>query len=279
MQVSGGFSFSGGFTFTPPSAVVSLFNGITNYSYTTNSYAGGAGTNYQSAYSVDGTKLYYNNSGLIIQYTLSTPYNISTATNSGKSFDISGTSAYGIDFSTDGTKLYLSSRAFGSIRQYAMSTPWDISTASYTTQSLNTTITTGSFILQDLAVATDGSAIFFAVQDGTKLVYRLSLSTPWDASTATISPNSLSIASQTSAGPIALAITKDGLNVLVAAGTNTILQYSLATAWNLSTASYIGSKTFAQLSDIYSLYFGNTDTQFIASGSDGSLSYQYSNGL
>ena len=57
MQVSGGFSFSGGFTFTPPSAVVSLFNGITNYSYTTNSYAGGAGTNYQSAYSVDGTKL------------------------------------------------------------------------------------------------------------------------------------------------------------------------------------------------------------------------------
>lgn len=283
MQFSGGFSFSGdGLTLTPPPTPTptpdSLFNGIANYTYTTNSYAGSAGSNYSSAYSVDGTKLYYNSSGLITQYTLSTPYNISTASNSGKSFDISGTSAYGIDFSTDGTKLYLSARAYGSIRQYAMSTPWDISTASYTTQSLNTTITTGSFVMQDLAVATDGSAIFFAVQDGTKLVYRLSLSTPWDASTATISPNSLSIASQTSAGPIALAITKDGTNVLVAVN-NTILQYSLATAWNLSTASYVGSKTFAQLSEIYSLYFGNKDTQFIASGSSGSTSYQYSNGL
>lgn len=283
MQLTGGFTFSGGGITLVPEAPApeptSLFNGIANYTYTSNSYSASAGFNYSSAYSSDGTKLYLNSAGDIRQYTLSTPFNISTATYSGKSFSIAGTSAYGIDFSTDGGNLYLSSRAYGSMRQYTMSTPWDISTASYTTQSLNTTIVTGSTVLQDLSVATDGSAIFFAVQDGTKLVYKLSLSTPWDASTGTISASSLSIASQTAAGPIALAITKDGGNVLVVAVTGTVLQYSLATAWNLGTASYVGSKSFTEGGDIYSLYFGNSDTQLISSGSSGSTSYQYSNGL
>lgn len=283
MQFSGGFSLSGGISLAVPTAPApgptSLFNGITNYTYTNNSYTASAGSNYSSAYSVDGTKLYLNSSGDIKQYTLSTPFNISTASDSGKTFSIAGTSAYGIDFSTDGGNLYLSSRAYGSIRQYTMSTPWDISTASYTTQSLNTTIVTGSFVLQDLSVATDGSAIFFAVQDGTKLVYKLSLSTPWNASTGTISASSLSIAAQTGAGPIALAVTKDGGNVLVTAVTRTVLQYSLSSPWNLGTSSYVGSKSLSEGGDFYSLYFGNSDTQLISSGSSGATSYQYSNGL
>lgn len=285
MQFTGGFSFSGGrITLAVPTAPApgptSLFNGIANYTYTSNSYTASAASNYSSAYSVDGTKLYFNSSGAIKQYTLSTPFNLSTASDSGKSFSFpSGENAYGMDFSTDGGNLYLAARSYGTIRQYTLSTPWDISTASYTTQSLNTTIVTGSTVLQDLSVATDGSAIFFAVQDGTKLVYKLSLSTPWNTSTGTISASSLSIAAQTGAGPIALAVTKDGGNVLIVASVRTVLQYSLSSPWNLGTSSYVGSKAFAEGGDIYTLYFGNNDTQLITSGAQGTTSYQYSNGL
>lgn len=65
-------------------------------------------------------------------------WDVTTATYTGKSVSVSshGTGYYtGVNFKTDGTKMYITRQAFfdggGTIYPYTLSTAWDISTATY----------------------------------------------------------------------------------------------------------------------------------------------------
>lgn len=277
MQTIGGLSFSGGFNLVPPpegpaapSASTSYFSGLANFSYTNKSYTAVSGTNnYAPAYSEDGTKLYYNSAADVRQYTLSTPFDISTATDSGKTFGL-GQIAYGFDFSTDGTKLFTASRGTQTLRQHSLSTPWDISTASYVKQvSLN------SGVLQDIAVASDGSAIFY-IAGG--VIYKLVLSTAWDVTGATTSATSFNPGG---AGAIGLAITRGGAKMLMNTyQANAIREYTLSSAFSLSSPTLAVTYNVAagaQHSDgIYSIYLGKQDTRIITSGGGGITSYMLS---
>lgn len=264
---------SSGVAGTPVSAAIpagtSNFSGIANFTYGNKSFSDSASNNFAPAYSEDGTKLYYNSSGAIRQHTLSTAFDISTATYANKSFSLSD-SAYGFDFSTDGTKLFTSSRGNQSLRQYTLSTPWDISTASYVKQvSLN------SGTLQDIAVASDGSAIFY-VAGG--VVYKLVLSTAWDVTGATTSATSFNPGG---AGAIGLAITRGGAKMLMNTyQANAIREYTLSAAFSLSSPTLVTTYNVpagAQHSDgIYSIYLGKQDTRIITSGGGGATSYMLS---
>lgn len=265
---------SSGVAGTPVSAAIppstSNFSGIANFSYSNKSYEGPTSSNYAPAYSEDGTKLYYNSSGDIRQYTLSTPFDVSTATDSGKIFNHSGTNSYGFDFSNDGTKLFLCSRSYGTMRQYALSTPWDISTASYVKQSGSLSAGT----LQDIAVSPDGSAIFYIAGS---IVYKLVLSTPWDVAGSSTSATSFNPGG---AGAIGLAITRTGTKLLmVMNSSNAIREYTLGSAFDLSSATLV--TTFnppggSTPGSTYSIYLGKQDTRLITSGSQGRTSYMFS---
>jgi len=68
--------------------------------------------------------------------------------------------------------------------------------------------------------------------------YQYSLSTAWDVSTASYSSVSSSVASQ-DGFPQGVTFSPDGTKMYVTGGGNgRIYQYSLSTAWDLSTASY-----------------------------------------
>ena len=150
---------------------------------------------------------------------------------------------------------------------------WDISTASYDNKSFSV----GS---QDATPA----GLFFK-PDGTKMyitgyqkdvVFQYSLSTARDVSTASYDSKSFSVSSQdTSAW--CLFFKSDGTKMYVSGrGSDRVYQYSLSTAWDVSTASY-DSKSFgvsSQATNHYSLFFKSDGTKMYIAG-DGPI-YQYS---
>jgi DNA-binding beta-propeller fold protein YncE len=117
------------------------------------------------------------------QYTLSTPWDLSTATYDTVSLSVVSQDTYPRDilFKPDGTKMYLVGYNSQSVYQYTLSTPWDLSTATYDSVFFSTTEQeTSPFAL---AIKSDGTKMYLVGQDNTT-VYQYTLSTPWNVSTA-----------------------------------------------------------------------------------------------
>ena len=186
----------------------------------------------------DGTKAYVvgdtNNS--IFQYSLSTAWDLSTMSYDSVSFSVATetTKPDGISFKSDGTKMYVCNYAAApnaKIFQYSL-TAWDLSTAAYDTVSFSVD---GS--PSGLAFKSDGTKMY-VLSDGFNRVSQYSLSAAWDLSTASDDSVSLSVSAQ-SLQIHGLAFKSDGTKMYVS-GTDEdkVFQYSLSTAWDLSTAAY-----------------------------------------
>ena len=141
----------------------------------------------------------------------------------------------GFRFGDSGSKVYIASASNATIYQYNLSTAYDISTASYASKSF---------------LASSQSANSYAVDfksDGTKMyilgltndtVYQYSLSTSWDVSTTSYDSVSFSVNSQETV-PTHVEFKVDGTSFyVVGLGSDTVYQYNMTTAWDLSTASY-----------------------------------------
>jgi len=227
----------------------------------------------------DGTKLYMSGRfyDAMYQYSLSTAWDLSTASYDSVSFSVATEATFPetIQFKTDGTSFYTIDRSNDNIYQYDLTTAWDISTASYANKSFNVNTQEGA-----------PYAIFFK-SDGTKVymtgaindtVYQYSLSTAWDISTASYDSVSFSVSTQLSS-PSALFFNPDG-DKFWAIGSlgRTVYQYSLSTAWDLSTASYdsISFNTFSQDTEPHGLFFKSDGSKMYTIGNANDNVYQYS---
>jgi len=187
----------------------------------------------------DGSKMYIagNNSNKVYQYSLSTPWDISTASYDNVSFDVSGqedlpTSVF---FKSDGTKMYITGLTTNKVYQYSLSTPWDISTASYDNVSFD--VSGQESLPREVFFKPDGSKMYMA-GNSTNKVYQYSLSTPWDISSASYDNLSFDISGQgdTMVGAF---FKSDGTKMwAVEILIHKIYQYSLSTPWDISSASY-----------------------------------------
>ncbi len=189
--------------------------------------------------SADGTKVYimgYTNS-TVYQYTLSTPWDLSSGSYAGKSKLVSAqdTFCYDLAFSTDGTKMYVGGRQNSAIFQYTLSTPWDVSTATYASKSC------GASYVNAIRFSPDGTKLFFSTIY--TLLYQYTLSPPWDISTATYSGKFLNTVAQVAPfrGIVGAAFSADGMKVYVqielAEGA---FQFSLSAPFDLAVWSYAG---------------------------------------
>lgn len=198
-----------------------------------------------------GTKMYILSSStaeVVYQYTLSTAYDILTASYESKSLTITTQDGGMTDiaFSSDGTKLYASGDNNNTVYQYTLSTPWDISTGSYATKSLavgTQDTTPRAFVFND-----DGTKGYL-IGDTNNTIYQYTFSVAWDISTGTYASKSLGVLTQSS-NPQSICFKTDGtILYLLEDGTgvlNAIHQYTLGTAWDISTATY-ASKTITTL--------------------------------
>jgi DNA-binding beta-propeller fold protein YncE len=221
----------------------------------------------------DGTKLYViGTSGIEVnEYNLSTPWNISTATflqfKSVLAQDVLPT---GLFLKPDGTKLYVLGAARDAVREYDLSTAWNISTASYISPTNNYfSVETQETLPQGLFFKPDGTKLYVIGSIGDD-INEYDLSTPWNINTASFL-RLFSVSSQTGS-PSDLFFKPDGTKLYVMGSTpnNSVLEYNLSTAWNISTASYMQLKSISlEESNPQGLFFKPDGTKLYITGTSG----------
>jgi sugar lactone lactonase YvrE len=186
-----------------------------------------------------GAKMYIvgRTNDTVYQYTLSTPWDLSTASYASLSKSISAeeSNPFDVFFKSDGTVMYIIGTTGDDVNQYALSSAWDVSTASYTKVSSPTlSAWFGESAPVGMYIKPDGTQ-FYAVGTTTDTVWQQTMPTAWDV--ANMVPG-FYVGSQEGT-PNGLAFKDDGTKMyIVGSGNDTVYQYSLSTAWDVFTASY-----------------------------------------
>ena len=173
----------------------------------------------------------------IFQYECSTPWDLSTITYSSKSLVVGDweLNCNGIAISDDGTRLFFTGYSGDTVWSCTLSTPFDLATA---TVDVKKTWVGGQDAIPNTPVFGDSGTKVYVMGATSDRVYQYNLTTAWDVSTAAYSNNSFLVTSQ-DATPQGIFFKSDGLAFyMVGTTTDTVYQYTLSTAWDISTASY-----------------------------------------
>ena len=138
-----------------------------------------------------------NGTDTIYQYSLSTTWDVSTASYDSINFSVSsqGTEPRAIAFNTNGTKMYMAEKSSYSVYQYSLSTGFNLSTASY--DSVSFSIVSQETNPTSISFNGDGTKMYISGYDSDS-VHQYSLSTGFDLSTASYDSVAFSVASQNS---------------------------------------------------------------------------------
>ena len=235
------------------------------------------------AFNNDGTKLYVvgRNNDSVYQHSLSTAFDISTASYDSVSFSVASQEAtpQGLEFNSDGTKMYVSGQSSTSVHQYTLSTAFNLATASYDSVSFN--LSSQDSAPTDISFNNDGTKMYM-VGYGNDTIYQYSLSTAYAVSTASYDSVSFSIGSQ-EAFPYSITFSNDGTKLyIIGEGSNTVYEYNLSTGFDVSTVSYnsVSFSVSAQSNAATGLVFNNDGTKMyhLSFGGAPNGVFQYSTG-
>jgi len=221
---------------------------------------------FSSAPAVKDFKIKLTGAGAVAGWSLSN----ASYDNVSLSVNAQTTTPSGLFFKPDGAKMYLVGEADAEVHEYDLSTAWDISSASY---------------LQNFSVSTQENAsrgLFFK-PDGTKMylsgtgndsLYEYDLSTAWDISTASYLQGFSIAAQETNVFDIFFKADGASLYIVGAAG-DEVNQFTLGTAWDISTASYVRTFSLAPMVAPVGLFFRDDGTEMYISEVVGDLIYKY----
>jgi len=204
---------------------------------------------------------------------------IANASYDNISFDVSGKSNFpaGLSFSADGTKMFFTGSgqvlAYPAVFEYSLSTAWDITSASYNQDfDVSSQVTSN----QGVTFSSDGTKFYIPCQSNDK-IFQYNLSSAYDVSTASYSSKSLDISSQ-EAQPREVFFKPDGSKVFVV-GSNgdEVNEYSLSTAWDISSGSFVQNFSVAsQDASPSGLSFAPDGSKMYVIGVSTDSIYQYS---
>lgn len=204
------------------------------------------------AFNNTGTKMYIVSdapSDSIYQYSLSTAFDVSTASSDSVARSVAGQGgqAREIRFNNNGTKLYSVDSGTDKIHQYSLSTAFDLSTISYNNVSLD--ISGQATIPSSLAFNNDGTKVF-VLDYGNKTLFEYDMSTGFDLSTTQYNNVNFNLTSYDTQAR-SFDFNGDGTKLyFLGAASDTIYQFSLSSGFDLSTVS----------DDSISLSVANEDT-------------------
>lgn len=279
-------------TFTNPASVAKLDLildvGGSNYNLSAASYDNSSFTVGSRPYSIffkpDGAKFYTltDTGDSVRQFSMSTPWEMSSAVNDSITFSVASqtTVPRGLFFRADGTKMFVvgvDGSNISRVFQYSLSTAWDLSTASY--DSVSFSVSTQTTAGTGLFFKPDGTKMYVSQQNGA--AYQYTLSTSWSVSTASYDGVSFAL-NPPSPDNYGIFFKPDGTKLYgVSNGTDSIREWTLGTAWDLSTATSEGV--------FFSVSSQETIPLDVAFKSDGSkmyviglltgVAYQYSTGV
>jgi DNA-binding beta-propeller fold protein YncE len=244
----------------------------------------------------DGTAFYFidTNTDQVRGYECSTAWDITTSSFGPNYFALGGSVRTGLFFKPDGTRMFTIDQFAKRIYEHELSTPWDLTTASAVQDVLFSTVTGNP---QGISFKPDGTALYI-LDLNADAVREYSLSTPWDVSTnsyvglfsvineesaardlfidggqmficGTTAPASVyqyNIGGFSTAGedilPRSVTFKPDGTKMFITgSSSDKVHEYSLATAWDTSTASSSAS-SFSLAADPYAIFFKPDGTAF-----------------
>ena len=221
-------------------------------------------------FSLDGMSMYVTDRHLeeVIQYDLSTAWDVSTAVE-GSFFDVDDalgilTQIRDVFLSTDGTKLYIVDGDQNRFYEFDLSIAWDVSSAVYNGKFKDGVVSEPN--PSGISFSSDGTRMYISGLD-TEGIYQYNLSTAWDITSAV---NSIfKDVSTQDVDPTGLTFTPDGKTMYVGGdNTDTIYEYDLSVAWDVSTAVYNGFSfdvsTFH--TDIRAIDLNSDSTKLFATG-------------
>lgn len=192
-------------------------------------------------FSPDGLNMYVNGSvgDDVNQYTLSTAWDVSTATYLQLfSTAAQDTAPADIFFKPDGLAMFILGDTNNSVFQYTLSSAFNISTASYASKSFS--VASQDPTPTGLWFKTDGT-VMYVIGNTNDTVFQYTLGTAWDVSTASYASISFSVSSQ-EGNPTQVNLSADGTKMWVTgSGGDDISEYTLGTAWNVSTATFVNN--------------------------------------
>jgi len=226
----------------------------------------------------DGSRLYVvsKNSASVNQYNLSTAFDVTTAS-FVQSFDVSSQDGgpQGVDFKPDGGQMYVVGSSNDNVYQYSLSTAFDVSTASFS-QSFDVSSQDG--VPRGVDFKPDGGQMY-VVGSSNDNVNEYSLSTAYDISTASFD-QSFDVSPQDTI-PTGLSLKPDGSRLyVVGRSNNNVYQYSLSTAFDVTTASFVKSLDISPQDGFqYGLAFRSDGSQLYVLGNGTDKVYQYAVGF
>lgn len=213
----------------------------------------------------DGSQLYILSGGsskTIYQYSMSTPWNISTSTSLYTFLYIGAQSPtpYSMYFSPDGLNLYV----FGSndwLAHYRLFIAWDNTSAVYQAAT-SKSLTAYTIFGYTISFSADGYKLFLTTDRS--LMYQFTMSTAWHPSTISLN-TTFDLNKGLSVGATHTTISSDGY-IIIATAERRLTKSTMSTSLDLSTAS-------SPTSDVGILRTPYTTTRSIEVDSSGSKLY------
>ena len=186
-------------------------------------------------FSTDGTKMValWQNNVTLRDYTLSTAWDVSTATYNGTQGQLATSfsgNGIGMDWKPDGYKVWIPDFGNGNIREFTANTPFNTSSLG-SIQSYNF----GNADFLDIVWKPDGTKVYF-VSYSAGSVHQFTCSTPWSLSTAS-GEVTYNVPSRSQF--LSVDASHDGTALYIGTHNSSfhIVKVSMSTAWDLSTAS------------------------------------------
>ena len=229
----------------------SFGNGLRNFTTPESIYSHGVDMDH-IAFSPTGNRLYIlETDGDLMQYTLSTPYDISTKTLEGQRNldELSDSNPTGFAFSGDGNYLYVAGSTWDAIAMFKLGTPYDIQglgiTRGYGTSVYNNIQSDASeSYIRGFTMKPDGTRIF-ACGYGNDKGYQWNLSTAFDLTTCSyIGSGSLNYVGNPV--PRGVDFKPDGTKMYIIDSTqDKIYEVSLSNAWDVTSGTLSNTANFS----------------------------------
>ena len=142
-------------------------------------------------------------SGFVYQYTLSTPWNISTCTLTYTTSTNIDETIRGMFIKPDGTKIYFAGYTGDKIWESDINGgPWINNPAPTNVNSFSIVAQQGA--LSGLTFNSTGTRAYVSGEDATNLIAQYNLSTPWSLAPGTVSYSGKTLSYSSQAGPYAI---------------------------------------------------------------------------
>ena len=187
----------------------------------------------------DGLKMFLcAGTGVIYEYALSTAFDVSSASYSSTSGNISAQTPAltGISFSPNGAKMYAVGTTNRTIYEFDLSTPWSVVSGSLSYSGNSFSIASKETAPTGVTLNPSGTKVYI-IGYNSDSVHEFALSTAFDISSASFT-STFSVSSQDTE-PQALQFNSDGTLMFISGSiSSAIYAYNLSSAYDISSSVY-----------------------------------------